>query len=196
MLSNVIRKLHTYAGLLTFVNLVIYGTVGLTAVLEPSPGQTDRPQVIYVPFTVLPNLTDLEVAEQVRSLLHLDLAKPVQPFVVQRDAAMNLVLDFRHANGRNKATVLEREGRLRVEVTRSPLWRYLSSLHVASAVFHPGDWRMQLWAYYNEFAMWCLIGMLLSGATLWLLTRPGHRLAQISLVLGSGLFAALYFWTK
>jgi len=27
MLANVIRKLHTYAGLLTFVNLVIYGTV-------------------------------------------------------------------------------------------------------------------------------------------------------------------------
>jgi hypothetical protein len=196
MLPDVIRKLHTYAGLLTFVNLVIYGIVGFTAAFEPPPGETAARQVIYLPFTPPPNATDMEVAEQVRRLLHLDLARPVQPFVVQRDAAMNLVLDFRHANGRNRATLFESEGRLRVEVTRSAFSRYLSSLHVTSAVFRTGDWRMQLWAYYNEFAMWCLIGMALSGTALWLLTRPGHRAAQISLALGSGLFSALYFWTK
>jgi hypothetical protein len=116
--------------------------------------------------------------------------------VIQHDAARNLVLDFWHANGRHRVTVLETEGRVRVESSRAPMWRYLDTLHRTNGAFRSGDRRMQLWAWYNEFAMWSFLFMLVSGAALWLLSRPEHRMAQLSLAAGSGLFAALYFWAR
>jgi len=195
MTRDLIQKLHTYAGLLTFVNLVVFGIVGLFATLGSRP-QSPAPEVRSEPFVVAPNLTDRQVAELVCELLHLSLATPIQSAVIQHDAANNLLLDFYHANGRHRVTVLEREGSLRVEVMRNSLWSYLGTLHATTAAFHSGDWRMQLWADYNEFAMWCFIVMLVSGVALWLLSRPGHRWAQWSLALGCGLFAALCFWTR
>jgi hypothetical protein len=197
MTAQLLRKAHTYLGLLTFVNLMVFGVVGLAATwrLRP-PDQFRAAEVRYVPFAAAPNLTDAEVADRVCSLLRLSLARPIQRQVIQHDAAHNLVLDFWHANGRHKVTVLETEGRLRVEASAVPLWRYLDTLHRTTGVFRSGDWRMQLWADYNEFAMWCLLGMLASGAALWLLSRPGHRMAQLSLAAGGCLFAALYFWAR
>ncbi|MBZ5622612.1 MAG: hypothetical protein LAQ69_28345 [Acidobacteriia bacterium] len=195
MTRRLIQKLHTYAGLLTFVNLAVFGLVGLSAALESRP-QDRAPQVRFVPFTVEPNLTDRQVAERVCALLHLSLATPIQKEVIQHDGANNLLLDFWHANGRHKVTVLEAEGHLRVEELRNSLWSYLGTLHATTAEFHSGDWRMQLWADYNEFAMWCLIGMLASGVALWLLSQPCHRWALWSLAIGCGLFAALCFWTR
>jgi hypothetical protein len=46
-----IKKIHTYAGLLTFVNLMVYGIVGLSALylLRPHP---QLPAVGYRSFTV------------------------------------------------------------------------------------------------------------------------------------------------
>ena len=117
-------------------------------------------------------------------------------FAIQHDADNNLFLDFRHANGRHQVTVLEKEGRIRIEVTRNSLWLYLDTLHETTAAFHSGDWRMQLWADYNEFAMWCLLLMILSGLALFLTARARSRLAQISLAAGCCAFAALYFWTR
>jgi hypothetical protein len=127
--------------------------------------------------------------------LGLSLAKPVQDFAIQHDSQHRLVLDFQHANGRQRVTFPE-GGRLRVEETRAPLDRYLASLHVASAAFHPGDWRMQAWSYYNEFAMWCLIGMTATGVWLWLTRHPRHRWAMASFAAGTGVFAAMYWWTR
>lgn len=190
-----IQKFHTYAGLLTFVNFMVFGLVGLSATLQSKPAEI-RPVVRYEAFTVDPNLTDRQVAERVCTLLRLSLATPIQSAVIQHDAERNLLLDFWHANGRHRVTVLEKEGRLRVEIMRNSPWSYLGTLHATTAAFHSGDWRMQLWAGYNEFAMWCLIGMIASGVALWLLSRPGYRLAQVSLAVGSSLFAAFYFFAR
>lgn len=190
-----IARIHTYAGLLTFVNLMVFGVVGLDAALQSRPRER-APAIHYQAFSVPPNLTDREVAERVCRLLHLSLATPVQSAAIQHDSAGNLLLDFYHANGRHKVTVLETEGRLRVEVSRSSLARYLSTLHVTTAAFRSGDWRMQLWAWYNEIAMWCFLLMLATGVAIWLTTNPRHRLAQLSLLLGCGLFAALSWWTR
>lgn len=192
---DLIQKLHTYAGLLTFVNLMVFGVVGLSASFESRPG-APVPAVRYEAFRAEPNETDRQVAERVCESLHLSLATPIQSAVIQHDAAGRLLLDFYHANGRHRVTVLEDEGRLRVEVMRSSFWSYLGTLHATTAAFHSGDWRMQLWADYNEFAMWCLIGMMASGVALWLMARPRDRLARVSLALGGGLFAVLYFWTR
>jgi hypothetical protein len=186
-----IRKIHTYAGLLTFVNLAVYGIVGLSALylLRPHP---EPPAVSYQNFTVKPNLTDRQVAELICAQLNLSLATPVNSFAIQHDAANNLFLDLRHANGRHQVTVLENEGRIRIEATRNNVWLYLYTLHETTAAFHSGDWRMQFWADYNEFAMWCLLLMIASGFAMGI----RRRLAQLSLAAGCCAFAVLYFWTR
>ena len=195
MLLKLLRKFHTYAGLLTFVNLAVYGIVGLSVTfLRQSHSVT--PVVGYRNFSVPPNLTDRQVAERICSLLQLSLATPVNNFAIQHDAANNLSLDLRHANGRHQVTVLESEGRLRIEETRNSLAHYLYTLHETTAAFHSGDWRMQLWADYNEFAMWALLAMIASGVAMFLASRAGSRLAQVSLGAGCCLFVALYFLTR
>lgn len=188
-----LKKVHTYAGLLTFVNLAVYGIVGLSiAALRQSV--RPAPVVYYREFRAGPNLTDRQIAEQVCSVLNLSLATPVNSFAIQHDESNDLLLDLRHVNGGHKVTVLEKEGRLRIEVSRNSLWHYFFTLHETTAAFHSGDWRMQLWADYNEFALWSLLAMLASGFAMFAATRS--TLAQISLAAGGCVFAALYFWTK
>jgi hypothetical protein len=195
VILKLLRKFHTYTALLTFINLAVYGVVGLSITFLRQSGSTAQ-VVSYQSFTSPPNLTDRQVAERICSLLHLSLATPVNGEVIQHDAANNLLLDLRHANGRDQVTVLEKEGRLRIETTRYSLGLYLFILHETTAAFHSGDWRMQLWADYNEFAMWCLLGMIGSGFAMFLASRARSRLAHISLASGCCLFAALYFWTR
>jgi hypothetical protein len=171
---TLLPKIHTWAGLLTFVNLMVFGAAGLGAALEP-PGGGAAASMEYRSFTVEPGWTDRQVAERVVELLHLPLATPVQKAAIQHDSANRLVLDFYHANGRHKVAVLAAEGRLRVSVWRASFWKYLSTLHVTTAAFRSGDARMQLWAWYNEFAMWCLLVLMASGTAIWLTTRPRRR---------------------
>ncbi len=190
-----LKKIHTYAGLLTFVNLVVYGIVGLSIVWLRQ-ADLPAPVVSYQSFSVPPNLTDRQVAERVCSQLKLSLATPIQSAAIQHDSANNLLLDFRHVNGRHQVTVLEKEGRIRIEVTPKNLGLYLYTLHETTAAFHSGDWRMRLWADYNEVAMWGLLTMIASGFAMFLASRARSRLAQFSLAAGCGVFAALYFWTR
>ena len=190
---TLLRKLHAYAALATFVNLMVFGIVGIWAAFEPRLAPAPPAEVRYQPFAVQANLTDRQVAERVCALLRLSLATPIQSAAIQHDEANRLVLDFWHANGRHRVTVLEDEGRLRIERMRNSLWRYLDTLHMTTGAFRSGDWRMTLWADYNEFAMWSLGAMLISGATLGLAARRG-RLPWISLAAGGALCAALLVW--
>src|ERR1039457_2997541 len=130
-----IRKIHTYAGLLTFVNLAVYGIVGLSALYLMRP-HSQPPVVSYQNFTVEPNLTDRQVAERVCAQLNLSLATPVNSFAIQHDGANNLFLDFRHPNGTPQVPVLEKDGRIRIEESRNSLWLYLYTLHETTAAFH------------------------------------------------------------
>jgi hypothetical protein len=164
-----IARLHSYAGLLTLANLILYAVVGIAAFFD-APGKP-LPEVWERPFVVRPGETDRGVAERVVQLLGLSLATPVHDFAIHRVQG-RLVLDFYHANGRHKITVLE--DRLHVERTRASVWKYLATLHVTTAAFRSGDWRMQLWAWWNEFAMWCFLAMTASG--LWIcLSRWGTK---------------------
>jgi hypothetical protein len=190
-----LKKVHTYAGLLTFVNLAVNGVAGLSVTFLQQSGRAAS-VISYQNFSIEPNLTDRQVAERVRSQLSLSLETPVNSAAIQHDAANNLLLDFRHANGRQRVTVLEQEGRLRIETTRNSFATYLYILHTRTAGFHSGDWRMQLWADYNEFAMWSLLAMIASGFTMFLAARARSRLAQISFAVGACGFAALYLWNR
>jgi hypothetical protein len=190
-----IQKIHTYAGLLTFVNLMVFGLVGVSASFAPRPGAPAF-EPHFEAFTPEPNLTDRQVAERVVDLLHLSLATPIQSAVIQHDLENRLLLDFYHANGRHRVTVYESERRIRVETMRNSFWSYLGTLHATTAAFHSGDWRMQLWADYNEFAMWCLIAMMISGVALWLVARRSSRLAQAAIACACGWIAVLLWWTR
>jgi hypothetical protein len=160
-----IPRIHTFAALATFLNLLVYAVAGL------APGSTPAPAVRDQPFTTTPNESDRAIANRVVRVLGLSLATPVHDFNMARDPAGRLALDFYHANGRHKVTVLP--GRLHIEATRAPLAKYLSTLHVTTAAFRSGDRRLQLWAWYNEFAMWMFALLLVTGA--WMLvTRRGR----------------------
>jgi hypothetical protein len=176
---------------LTFLNLAIYGTVGLSLFLIRQP---DPPPVVsFQNFTVGPNLTDRQVAEQVCAQLRLSLATPINRFAIQHDAANHLFLDFYHANGRHQVTVLEQEHQLRVSVTRNRFTSFLDTLHRTTAAFKSDDWRMQFWADYNEFALWALLAMILSGIAMSLARK---RMAQVSLAAGCAVFAVFYLITR
>jgi hypothetical protein len=192
---RLLKRVHTYAGLLVCVNLAVYGAVGLSVTLLRLSGTPAR-VVSFQRFSIEPNLTDRQVAERVRRQLNLPLAGLPNKSAVEHDAANDLLLNFGDANGSHRVTVLEKEGRLRIETIRNSFGIYLDTLHGRTASFHAGDWRMQLWSDYNEFAMWCLLTMIASGFAMFLAARARNRSAQISLVAGCCLFAALYFWSR
>ncbi|MEO8368680.1 MAG: hypothetical protein ABI806_05745 [Candidatus Solibacter sp.] len=180
-------RIHLYAGLMTLVNLALYASVGIASLLEV---RVVAPVVWEQPFVVQAGESNRAVAERVVHLLGLSLATPVHDFAIKRDRAGVLVLDFYHANGRHKVTVLA--GRLQVEETRASLSKYLSTLHVTTAAFKSGDWRMQAWAWWNEFAMWCVAAMMVSGVWLWWRRRgTGGSLRRVHRWVGLGSLAVV-----
>src|SRR4051812_7731713 len=168
---GLVKKAHTYAGLLTFLNLVVFGIVGLSASFGALHSDAALRRTFDQPFRPAANQSDKQVADSVCRALGLTLALPVQSAAIQRDSAGRLLLDMYHANGHHRVTVIESEGKLRVEEFRASAPRFLDVLHMTTAVFHSGDWRMNAWAWYNEFAMWCLGLMMLSGVWIWLAGR-------------------------
>jgi hypothetical protein len=156
--TRAVIRIHIYTALLTLVNLLVYTTTAVYAALRlPRTGAT---LVQYREYQPEDGETDRQTAERVVKLLGLSLATPVQSFAIQHPQPGQLVLDFYHANGRHKVTVLP--GQMRIEITRNTAARYLDVLHVTTGAFRSGDWRMQLWAYENEFALWCFLAMLAS----------------------------------
>jgi len=144
------------------VGLVIYAIAGLWSAFHGK--RLGDPSVRYAGYQPAAGETDRQTAERVVAQLGLTLATPVQAAAIQHDQAGNLVLDFYHANGRHRVTVLRSQNRLRIEAAENSPARYATILHLTTGVFHSGDWRMQAWAYYNEFTLWCFVVMLASAA--------------------------------
>jgi hypothetical protein len=166
---RIILKLHIYAGLLTFAQLMIYGVAGLVATVQPG---LERPKIAhavrYVPFTAAPSATDKEVAAAVYDTLRPPLARPMPDWFLRRTAENNLLLDFYNINGIWRVVVLEREHRLRVEEIRNTTWLFLADAHAATTGDEEAPRIVRAWAIYNELAMWCLLAFCASGVYLWL----------------------------
>jgi hypothetical protein len=141
-------------------------------------------------------LTDREAANRVYEALDPPLTVPPADRNIRRDAQNNLVLQFYTVNGRQRVTVLEQEGRLKIETLRNSIWEYFDALHTTSIRSKVDDVPIRLWTYYNEFSIWALILMAVSGLYLWLSSRPRYRLAQGSFIVGIGVFVALYVLTR
>jgi hypothetical protein len=192
-MRNLVLKLHIYAGLLTFSQLALYGAAGLVASAQQG---AERPKVAhairYVPFTVVPSSTDQQVADAVYETLNLPLSRRMPSWFLRRTAEKDLLLDFYNINGIWRVVVLEREGQLRIEEIRNSAGLFLADVHAIT----PGDAEapplIRAWAFYNEFAMWCLLAFCFSGVYLWLSAPTRSRWAWISLGSGTLTFAALW----
>jgi len=189
----VIKRIHIYLGLLSFSHFIVYGIAGLTAGVQHS---LERPKVPisarYEPFIVPPNSTDKQVADLVYYQLKLPFTRPMPEWYLNRTDSNDLLLDFLNINGIYRVTVLEKEQRLKIEEIRNSAWLFLEDLHGGTGR-DPVEARLvHFWGYYNEFAMWSLLGMAISGLYLWLSARPRLRWAQVCVALSTIALAA--FW--
>ncbi len=193
-MRRLIVKIHLYAGLLSFAHLAVYGIAGLAATVQPS---LERPKQIrserQIPYTAPANATDKQVAADVYTKLKLPLTRPIPDWFLQRTPAGDLQLDFYNINGIWRVIVLERESRLRIEEIRNSMGLFLEDVHAATLGDRDAPALLRLWAVWNEFAMWTLLGFCGSGVYLWLASRPRWWPAHIAWVCGAAMFAGLWW---
>lgn len=189
-----IRKLHIYTGLLVFAHLAVYGIAGLVAAVQPA---LERPKTVkairHVPFTVPPSATDKQVADRIYESLKLPMTRPMPDWFLRHTSDNHLQLDFYNINGFYRVVVLENEGQLRIEEVRNELGLFLEDMHAPTAGDREAPGWMRAWGIWNEVAMWSLLGFCVSGAYLWLSTRPAYRWAWVSLAVGSATLAGLWW---
>ena len=191
--NSLIKKIHMYLGLLNLTILLVFGFAGLRATFSkpgepPNPDSPARVESFAAPANVI---DDKAFQDLVRQRLNI----PAVGSNNRRDRDKNLVLTYYTPSGPWFVTVLEKESQLRIVRRPATFGGFMDNLH-AMANRGPDDWRVRLWTYYNEFSVWCLIAMALSGVYLWLCSRPRHHWAQVSFALGSGLFLLLYLLSK
>ncbi len=192
-MRNVVLKLHIYAGLLTFAQLVLYGVAGLVATVQVAAERPKIPRAVqHVPFSASPGSTDKQVADQVFRMLHLPLTRPMPGWALKRTAQNDLLLDFYNINGIWRVTVLERESRLRIEQIRNSLGLFLGDMHAATTGDAEAPRLLRVWAFYNECAMWCLLAFCASGVYLWLTAQARSWWAWASLASGTATLAVLW----
>lgn len=182
-----------YLGLLNLSILLVFGIAGLKATIRfQGGGMPARTGQQYASFRMPAGITgDREAAEAVRAHLHI----PAVEFNVGRDSNNNLRCSFYTPNGPYYVTALEKENRLEIAVHRSGMLSFFDNIHAMSSR-SARDWRVRLWAAYNEFSIWSLTAMSLSGVYLWLASRPRFRWAQIFFVTGSASFLTLYYFSR
>jgi hypothetical protein len=190
---NFVIKLHIYAGLLTFAQLVVYGIAGLVATTHRGP---ERPHLAsasrYVSFTVPPSSTDKQVADEVFRTLRLPLTRPMPNWFLRRTPENDLLLDFYNINGIWRVVVLERENRLRIDEIRNSAWLFLGDVHAITTGDAEAPRIVRLWAIYNELAMWCLLAFCVSGIYLWLSAQARSWWAWSCLAASTVAFAAIW----
>lgn len=195
-MTRLIKKLHIYIGLLNFSNLIVFGIAGLAATFHSGPERKPASTTVrYENFTPAPGSTDPQVARQVFERFHFPLTDPVPDWAIHRDAEGNLPLEFYTVSSVHRVTYMPNQHRLRIEDMKASVWFFLDDVHTITSL-QQTDWRMRLWASYNNFAIWSLIGMALSGTYLWLASRPRYRIAQYSFAGGAFAFLALWFLAR
>ena len=192
-----IKRIHIYLGLLSFSHFIVYGIAGLTASSQRS---LERPKVPmnarYEPFTATPNSTDKQVADAVYKQLQLPFTRPMPDWYLRRTPENDLLLDFVNINGIYRVTVLEKEQRVKIEEIRNSAWLFLEDIHAGTGRDPEEASLLRAWGYYNEFAMWSLLAMALTGVYLWLASRPTLRWAQVCLVMSTAALVAFWWMVR
>ena len=188
------KRIHTYAGLLSFTALVVWGLTGIRAVFLPVPGEWQPLKVSQqkeIRFEAPGNLDDRDLALRIFSIADIPMSN--SPANIRRDEEQNLTFSAYTVNGRWDVTYQEREGLILIEGRRNNLWGFLSSMHAGHSRRGAPDLPARLWGYYIEFSTWAFLFMALSGIYLWLGTRPRLRWAQ--LLAGGTATLFLILWT-
>jgi len=176
------KKIHMYAGLLTFTAFVVWGVTGVHAVFLEAPGEYKPPPVSSVreiPFKADGGLDDARLAKAIYEAVHIPLAGG--RYNIHRDQQSNLAFNVFTINGGREVTFLEQAGIVRIEHRANSLLSYLSSMHTAFSRRHTLTASAVAWGIFNEFSTWAFLFMSISGVYLWIATRPGLRWAQLSL---------------
>ncbi len=180
MLYEWTKKIHMWAGLLTFTAFVVWGITGIYAIFLPAPGEyqpADVAEETQFPFEAPGNLDDKELAKRIFDAADLKMAGG--HYNVHRDDDQHLKFFVFTSNGRRDVTYLEEQRRVRVEFRHNNLGGFLSSMHTAHSRRGAPDRSARLWGYYNELSTWALLLMSVSGLYMWIATRPGLPWAQI-----------------
>ena len=187
-----IKKLHIYAGLLSFTGFTVWGVVGIWATFLPAPADRVRPdpQVRTINFQIDGTATDQQVTDEM-------IVASGLPFIQtgrkpSRDSQGRLQVRYLTPNGTRRILLLEQEGKLRMESIPSPFLGFLNILHYQTFTRHNPGWEAKMWGAYNEFSMWAVIFMTLSGGYMWLATRPRTHWAWWTFGLSTLAMATLY----
>ncbi|MDZ4797680.1 MAG: PepSY domain-containing protein [Bryobacteraceae bacterium] len=190
-MAALIRRLHICAGLVVFAQFLVYGIAGIAASVQPSLERPKVPrEVRSIPFQREAGESDKAVAARVYELLKPELSRPVPDWFLRKNSEGNLLLDFYNINGIYRTVVEPRQ--LRVELIRNSAALFLEDIHAANLGGDPGPGLVRVWAAWNEAGIWALLFFCVSGAYLWLATRPGWKWAWVSLAASSLIFGA--FW--
>jgi hypothetical protein len=186
------KKLHMYAGLLSFMAFVVWGVAGVLGTVRAAPG--DRrpltPEVRYVDFQVPADLDDKQVAERMLATLKPPFIAAARP---QRDGQGRLFLNYFTPNGRRRFILHEDENRIEVLTNFAPLPAFLNSMHVQTWNHSHPAIEAKLWGAYNEFSLWAMLFMTVSGLYMWIATRPGLRWTQWTFAAATAAFFVVYF---
>jgi hypothetical protein len=189
-----IKQIHTYAGLLSFTLLLVYGIAGLTATIrkgsEGSAPGFGPPR--FESFALPPGADKQQVASLVYDHLKPGLVERPPADMVEADGDGNPRLDFWSVNGVERVTVLAQEGRLRIEGKPSDLADFLSALHATLTGYPTSFPLLRGWGVYNHFGLICMLFLTLSGAYLWQSSRPPYAPARMLVSEGSLVFALIY----
>ncbi len=187
-----IKKLHIYSGLLSFTGFTVWGIVGVWASFIPAPGERTRraPEIRTIEFQVDGSATDQEITDAMIVASGLPFIEPGRKAI--RDTEGRLEVRYLTPNGTRRILLLENENLIRVEQTRSPLAGFLNLMHMQTIRHHNPGWEVQLWGAYNQFSLWAVVFMTVSGVYMWLATRPGMRWALWTVGVSSMATVALY----
>jgi hypothetical protein len=191
-MTALVRKIHIYAGLLVFTQLIVYGIAGLVATFGGFERSKAPSSVGYVPFTVPPSSTDKEVAALVYRTLSLPMTRPIPDWFLRRTPDHHLLLDFYNLNGIRRVVVLEDQARLRIEDIHHNTWIFLEDVHAATPADEGAPRLVRIWSFWNEAGIWMLLLFCASGVWQWLALRPRFYWAWAALACGAVSFAALW----
>lgn len=192
-MRTLIQQVHIYLSLLSFSSLCVFGVIGVYATMAPQ--WEDRPQPPAkrweVPFAAPKDLDDEALAESVRRRFGPPLSSPVAKQFLRHTPAGRLQLDLFHVNGVTR--IIVHEDHLQLEESRAGALEYLNRIHATTIRNPSGDWRLRAWVWYNELAVWSLLGMALTGILLWLTLRLTHKGAFVASILGAAVFLLIYW---
>ena len=187
-----IKKLHMYAGLLSFTAFCVWGIAGIhaTVLTDPRGRQPPDADVRHVDFRAPGNLSDQQLADRMIETLDLPFTRTGRK--PQRDQDNRLTITYYTPNGRRRLVLLEAENQIRIEAVRTSVWSFLNSLHVATFRHSQPAWQLKMWGIYNEFSIWSVLFLTLTGVYLWLATRPQLIWARYTLAASSGVCMIYY----